>query len=279
MRRPGPWPAVLALLTLAAPCRAQSGPDLPAEARPLARTSRTRLRGVLGGWRLQPALGGASVARFAGGRVVLGGSEVAALDATSRSTLFRTPLERVAAGGFDRALSLETCAAGRVVVALVGPVGSNRRELLAWDVDVRRRLDLPPLPAPPSAFAVSPDGRALALATLDGALHVVSLAPGGAGRTLIAPAARGDREVRRLPAQALAFAPDGGTLVVGAAELALLDVATGAVVGTLAGHAAPVTLVALAGDGRTCATADMTGSSELERKSLRDVSRAQTCDE
>lgn len=99
------------------------------------------------------------------------------------------------------------------------------------------------------ALALSPDGRQLAVAYLDGGVTRFSLAEPGAAQEL--PPTGAGR-----PLLALAFSPDGTTLAGGGddSRVYLWDLEAGGAPASLDGHTAPVLAVAFSPDGATLAS-------------------------
>jgi WD40 repeat protein len=124
-----------------------------------------------------------------------------------------------------------------------------------WDVEARRLLrTLPVLPgyAPLYAVAVSPDGRTLAAAGLDGTIHLLDLDTGRPLRRL---------EGHRDTVYSLAFAPAGGSLLSGSGDgtVRRWEVLKGVQAACLDGHRAAVYQVAFSADGRRAVSAGTEG--------------------
>ncbi|MBA4065811.1 MAG: hypothetical protein C0501_19250 [Isosphaera sp.] len=129
-------------------------------------------------------------------------------------------------------------------------------EARAWDVATGKAGAAFPCSAEAREAALSPDGRTLAVA-------------GYGGVSLLDPMTGGKRAVVAAPAEPddpspscdrVAYFPDGARVVAASGPRAFVaEVATGKVLGTLAGHAAYVTAVAVSADGKRVATADAAG--------------------
>jgi WD40 repeat protein len=106
--------------------------------------------------------------------------------------------------------------------------------------------------------AISSDSRMLAAVTWPGKAHVWDL--GQHEELHVLQASQGEA-ARTQIAEAVAFAPDGKTLVTGSwdTSLRLWDTATGKLVRNLVGHTAPVQSAAISPDGKTLASGDAEG--------------------
>jgi serine/threonine protein kinase/WD40 repeat protein len=143
--------------------------------------------------------------------------------------------------------------------AIYAPTYNARHLISAWNFATGKRLwqqpDRSPEEATSPTLAVSPDGSLFAVAIANGSFCVRETADGRERRT-----------VKATPefVTALAFAPDGNTIVSGAgytdAAIQLWDVHTGAHRGTLEGHRSWVSSLAFTRDGRQLisASADQT---------------------
>jgi len=129
--------------------------------------------------------------------------------------------------------------------------------VLAWDIAGSRRLDGPfdiPRAAPNfglPAFALSPDGRSLAIAGPDAAVSVWDL--GTLRRSARFPGG---------PVAAMSFLPDGRLLGISRLDgrLALVDPRTGVPVTQFRRRHAPVWMLAFNADGHVMATAEDDGA-------------------
>lgn len=110
---------------------------------------------------------------------------------------------------------------------------------------------------PGHVIAVSPSGQLLATIGRSGAVQLWDVGTGQLVRDLHA----GKRKSKfGVQGNALAFAPDGKTLVAALHEAAhLWEVDSGKEIAVLAGHKHPVSAVAFAPDGKTIATGDSIG--------------------
>ncbi len=102
------------------------------------------------------------------------------------------------------------------------------------------------------AFALSPDGKTVALVGADASIRLCDLATG--------------RELRRFPGPAeeawhIAYSPDGRTLATGdtASAVCFWDVASGRLTRRLLGHKEYLAALTFAADGKMLATADWAG--------------------
>lgn len=117
---------------------------------------------------------------------------------------------------------------------------------------LERTIGVEPERMPLYAAAVSPDGRLLALAGLDGRIRLHDLATGQPRRVL---------EGHADAVYTLAFSPDGGSLVSGSVDQTVRcwDVATGEQRACLDGHHGAVYQVGFSADGRRLVSAGTDG--------------------
>ena len=149
----------------------------------------------------------------------------------------------------DRVTYPSASAADGSVVALV-----DGKNLHLWHNFTSRPL--PDLPSPPPGIlrlALSDDGHRLALATTVGNIVSVWDTPAGTNVFRLPPRASVVNE--------LLFSPDGRTLLVAGADVAvqLRDARTGELQTTLTGHEVGIVCAAFSPDGRTLATAGQGG--------------------
>jgi RNA polymerase sigma factor (sigma-70 family) len=138
---------------------------------------------------------------------------------------------------------------GKVVAA----GGYQDGAIRVWDTDTGKKLrQFEVCPNPENAryytgypVAFSPDGRLLAVGGWRGTTGLWDIATGQLVRRLDDPGTR---------VAALAFSPDGRTLVTGSDAVRLWEVATGQVRATRTGHAGEVCSLAFSGDGRFLAS-------------------------
>lgn len=148
---------------------------------------------------------------------------------------------------------------GRLVVA-TGTGGLVRR----WEVATGKEL-LAATNSPESevlGVAYAPDGKRLATACSDGSVRVWDMASGKEFRRLVGPPVGEAAAGRTNQAFAVAFTPDGRSLVTGwlSGALQVWDVERGKQVHQLAGHSSVVAALAVTPDGRRLASADWAGN-------------------
>ncbi len=167
---------------------------------------------------------------------------------------------RVVVAGTDnvaRIVDLESGEAARPIHVLRGmvhcaawsPDGATivlgTSELLRFDAATgAARPACEPIANPIASLAFFPDSKQVALACGDERVRIVDVE---SGKIVLAPVLKAGR------VQAVAVSPDGRTIAAasnGENVVRLLDAATGAPAGTLAGHDAPVISLAFSADGR-----------------------------
>jgi WD40 repeat protein len=168
-------------------------------------------------------------------------------------------------GGMVCRESLAFSAGARRLVSFLSdrPVTVPLRRVTLWDVLGRKRLAEAAWPAREVfCVALSPDGRTVAIGgtRADGAGVVHLWEPESARKRVLATFGKSDPSA----VAALCFSPDGGTLAAGCHEGALhpvqlIEVATGKVRDTLAGHRNILRGLAFALDGKTLASAGEDG--------------------
>jgi len=167
--------------------------------------------------------------------------------------------DRLDNGFFGFADRIAMSADGRTLAA------GGRDSVAVWDLaaEGRPRFTLGPRPAAQRDIALSGDGRILAAAHANGVVLVWDVP----SRTLV-------RQLEGFPG-AVALSPDGATLAASTrtGSISLIDVATGAVRGTLAGHSdllwglsfsADGSALASAGDDRTAIVWDVSSGTRTE---------------
>jgi WD40 repeat protein len=117
---------------------------------------------------------------------------------------------------------------------------------------LERTIHVEPAHMPLFAVAVSPDGQLLALAGLDGRIHLHDLATGQPQRIL---------EGHADAVYSLAFSPDGGSLLSGSGDQTVRrwDLAAGRQSACLDGHQGAVYQVSYSADGRRLVSAGTDG--------------------
>lgn len=122
--------------------------------------------------------------------------------------------------------------------------------------------------APVTALDLSPDGRRLATAAWDGTARVWDAESGESLFTI--PAAGASNLF------GVAFTPDGRRVITAGTTARIWDAATGAALGSLAGHTGRVNAVAVSSDGRYLATAGSDRSIRLSDLSTLALTRVLT---
>jgi WD40 repeat protein len=121
------------------------------------------------------------------------------------------------------------------------------KDLRSWDVASGAELHEPLALGAPSAAALVPGGRQLAVGLDDGRVLLIDTATFAVARTIAA---------HRNKVVSLGFLADGQTLVTGSSDetIRFFDIATGEPLAHAEGHAAKVNAVACSPDGRTIAS-------------------------
>jgi WD40 repeat protein len=144
--------------------------------------------------------------------------------------------------------------------------GSDDMTIKLWNLASGRELATLKAPNSVRSLTFSPDSQLLASGTLasgmlDNTIKIWDIA----GRK-----ARPDQDRFITPVEAVAFSPDGKTLICGGNELTVWDPATGKMKTTLGGHVA-IKSVAFSTDGKLLASAGIDGQSGKDSIKLWDV--------